>query len=455
MDKLNTELLIPIQSKSRDGAAKAIFATTLGNGLEFFDLVLFAFFSTFIANAYFPSDDPLISMMSTFAVFGVGYLSRPLGALLIGNYADKKGRKPAMALTFSLMALSTLAIGIIPSYHTMEQLFELGWLAPMLVVIARLVQGFSAGGEFGASTTLLVEYAQPHNRGFYGGWQIASQGAGNLMAALAFVLITFFFTPIQVEEEGWWRLPFVFGVVIAPIGLYIRSKLEETGGEALLKQTMPLEKKKQLSANKKNRLPIMEVCVSHYKTILACILLTAGGTVSHTIILFYLPNHAISILGLEKSYSMVVAVIAGIITLIGGPLAGAWSDRRGRKRVIIGARLGILALIYPAFWALNMYPSLTNFFIIMVLLSTLNVIAASPAITIMTELFPRHVRTSAISLVYSIGVTVFGGFTLLIAASLVKFFDSPNAPAYYTFIAVLISTLSLGYIRETYQDTLD
>lgn len=430
-------------TRSRRSAARAIFATTLGNGLEFFDLVLYAFFSTFIARAYFPSDDPILSLMSTFAVFGVGYLSRPLGALLIGHYADKKGRKPAMSLTFLLMAISTLAIGIIPTHHTMEQLFSMGWLAPLLVIIARLVQGFSAGGEFGASTTLLVEYAQPHNRGFYGGWQIASQGAGNLLAALSFVLITFFFTPVQIET-GWWRLPFILGVLIAPLGLYVRSKLEETGGSAFLQQNTP-----------HHSLPIVEVCRTHYRTIFACVLLTAGGTLIHTIVLFYLPNHAIAILGLDKSYSMLIAVVAGMITLIGGPLAGAWSDRIGRKHIILYARIGLIVLIYPCFWLLNTYPSLSILLGIMVILSALNVIAASPAITIMPELFPRHVRTTALSLVYSLAVSIFGGFTLLIATSLIKWLGTPNAPAYYAAIGLLLSSLSLLSIRETNRDKLN
>lgn len=436
------------QVRRERSAAKAIFATTLGNGLEFFDLVLYAFFSTFIARAYFPSDDPLVSLMSAFAVFGVGYLARPLGALLIGHYADKRGRKPAMMLSFLLMAFSTLAIGLIPTYQQMEQFFSLGWLVPLLVIIARLVQGFSAGGEFGASTTLLVEYAKPHNRGFYGGWQIASQGAGNLLAAFSFVLLTFFFTPSQIEE-GWWRLPFVFGVLIAPIGLYIRAKLDETGGEAFLNKNMPRQESKQRS------LPLVEVCVTQYKTLFACILLTAGGTLVHTIILFYLPNHAIAILGLDKSYSMLVAMVAGVITLVGGPLAGAWSDRIGRKRTIVIARIGMITLIYPAFWLLNSYPSIHALLGIMAVLSTLNVVAASPGITLMPELFPRHVRSTALSLVYSVAVSIFGGFTLLLAASLIKWFGTPNAPAYYAMAGLLISSVSLLYIRETNRDTLN
>lgn len=424
-------------AKKKISPAKAILATTLGNGLEFFDLVLYAFFATYIAKAYFPATDPLVSMMTSFMIFGMGYLARPIGALAIGHYADKKGRKPAMALTFLLMGLSTMVIGITPSYQS------IGVAAPIIITLARLVQGFSAGGELGASTTLLVEYAKPHNRGFYGGWQVSSQGAGNLFAAMTLVILVNVMPAESVQDWGW-RIPFLLGVVIAPIGLYIRSKLEETATHTL-----------QATPEKAAKIPLIEVITTYYKETLSGILLTIGGTIPHMIIMFYLPNYAISILKLDTGYSMLIGAIGGLITLIGGPLAGMWSDKIGRRPLIAGSRIAITLLIYPAFYLLSSYPSVHLMFAIMIVLSTINIIGASPSITILPEIYPRHVRTTGLSLVYSVAVGVFGGFSLSIATYLIKVTGNAAAPAFYVIAGCSLSLLAFIFIKETSKERLN
>ncbi|WP_431222356.1 MFS transporter [Serratia sp. L9] len=423
--------------KEKRSPVKAIVATTLGNGLEFFDLVLYAFFATYIAKAYFPASDPLVSMTMTFLIFGMGYLVRPIGALVIGHYADKKGRKPAMALTFSLMGLSTMTIGITPSYES------LGIAAPMIITLARLIQGFSAGGELGASTTLLVEYAKPHNRGFYGGWQIASQGAGNVFAAMTLVVLVNTMPTTSLEHWGW-RIPFLFGVIITPIGLYIRLKLEETATHTL-----------QENSNSISKVPLFEVVTTYYKETLAGILLTVGGTIPHMIIMFYLPNYAIGILKLDTSYSMLIGAIAGLITLVGGPLAGMWSDKIGRIRLIGGARIAIIVLIYPAFYLLNAFPTVPMLFAVILVLSTVNIIGASPSITILPEIFPRRVRTTGLSLVYSVAVGIFGGFSLSIATYLIQITGNATAPAWYVAIGCAVSLFAFRYIKETSKGPLN
>lgn len=424
-------------AKKKISPAKAILATTLGNGLEFFDLVLYAFFATYIAKAYFPASDPLVSMMTSFMIFGMGYLARPIGALVIGHYADKKGRKPAMTLTFLLMGLSTMVIGITPSYQS------IGIAAPIIITLARLVQGFSAGGELGASTTLLVEYAKPHNRGFYGGWQVSSQGAGNLFAAMTLVILVNVMSTESVQDWGW-RIPFLLGVVIAPIGLYIRSKLEETATHTL-----------QAAEEKAPKIPLIEVITTYYKETLSGILLTIGGTIPHMIIMFYLPNYAISILKLDTGYSMLIGAIGGLITLIGGPLAGMWSDKIGRRPLIAGSRIAITLLIYPAFYLLSSYPSVHLMFAIMIVLSTINIIGASPSITILPEIYPRHVRTTGLSLVYSVAVGVFGGFSLSIATYLIKITGNAAAPAFYVIAGCSLSLFAFIFIKETSKERLN
>lgn len=424
-------------AKKKISPAKAILATTLGNGLEFFDLVLYAFFATYIAKAYFPASDPLVSMMTSFMIFGMGYLARPIGALVIGHYADKKGRKPAMTLTFLLMGLSTMVIGITPSYQS------IGIAAPIVITLARLVQGFSAGGELGASTTLLVEYAKPHNRGFYGGWQVSSQGAGNLFAAMTLVILVNMMSTESVQDWGW-RIPFLLGIIIAPIGLYIRSKLEETATHTL-----------QATAEKAAKIPLIEVITTYYKATLSGILLTIGGTIPHMIIMFYLPNYAISILKLDTGYSMLIGAIGGLITLVGGPLAGMWSDKIGRRPLIAGSRLAITLLIYPAFYLLSSYPSVHLMFAIMIVLSTINIIGASPSITILPEIYPRHVRTTGLSLVYSVAVGIFGGFSLSIATYLIKITGNAAAPAFYVIAGCSLSLFAFIFIKETSKERLN
>lgn len=424
-------------AKKKISPAKAILATTLGNGLEFFDLVLYAFFATYIAKAYFPASDPLVSMMTSFMIFGMGYLARPIGALVIGHYADKKGRKPAMTLTFLLMGLSTMVIGITPSYQS------IGIAAPIVITLARLVQGFSAGGELGASTTLLVEYAKPHNRGFYGGWQVSSQGAGNLFAAMTLVILVNMMSSESVQDWGW-RIPFLLGIIIAPIGLYIRSKLEETATHTL-----------QATAEKAAKIPLIEVITTYYKATLSGILLTIGGTIPHMIIMFYLPNYAISILKLDTGYSMLIGAIGGLITLVGGPLAGMWSDKIGRCPLIAGSRLAITLLIYPAFYLLSSYPSVHLMFAIMIVLSTINIIGASPSITILPEIYPRHVRTTGLSLVYSVAVGIFGGFSLSIATYLIKITGNAAAPAFYVIAGCSLSLFAFIFIKETSKERLN
>ncbi|WP_411755226.1 MFS transporter [Serratia sp. (in: enterobacteria)] len=423
--------------KERKSPARAIVATTLGNGLEFFDLVLYAFFATYIAKAYFPATDPLVSMAMTFLIFGMGYLARPLGALVIGHFADKKGRKPAMTLTFLLMGLSTLTMGITPSYAS------IGIAAPIIITLARLIQGFSAGGELGASTTLLVEYAKPHNRGFYGGWQVASQGAGNVFAAMTLVILVNTMPEASVEAWGW-RIPFLFGIVIVPVGLYIRFKLEETATHTLPTATESVSK-----------IPLLEVITTYYKETLAGILLTMGGTIPHMIIMFYIPNYAISILKLDTSYSMLIGAIAGLITFIGGPLAGMWSDKVGRVRLIARARIAIIVLIYPAFYLLSHHPSVEMLFAVMIVLSIINIIGASPSITILPEIFPRRVRTTGLSLVYSVAVGIFGGFSLSVSSYLIKLTGNTTAPAFYVIAGCVLSLFAFLYIKETSQEPLN
>src|SRR5471032_3373614 len=198
---------------------KTLFATCIGNALEWFDIAIYGFFASYIAHAYFPTSDPTVSLLLTFGSFGVSFLIRPLGAIVLGAYADKHGRKASLLISISLMMLGGLIIVLTPSYAT------LGVAAPLLILLARLIQGFSAGGEFGSSTAFLVEHF-PERKAFIASWQFATQGASTLMASAFGVGLTSWMTP--AEMQSWaWRIPFLFGILIGPIGIYIRSYLED------------------------------------------------------------------------------------------------------------------------------------------------------------------------------------------------------------------------------------
>ena len=292
---------------------RAIAAITIGNGLEFYDFVVYSFFATLIGRLYFPVGNATGQLLMSFATFGVGFLMRPLGGLLIGMYADRAGRKPAVALTLWLMGLSSLVFVVTPTYA------QIGILAPMLVVLARLVQGFAIGGEMGASTALLLEYADDRSRGFYTSWQPFSQGLAALFGALVGLLRSNVLAPAALESWGW-RLAFVIGILVIPVGLIIRRRLEETAAPPSTREadaTLPLLRE-------------------HRRALVASILLMIGVASSTYIIVYYLSNYAVSVLHMPLSLGIWAACIAALVQVVLSPFAGRLADRVGRRKVVLG-----------------------------------------------------------------------------------------------------------------------
>ncbi|AKJ68906.1 major facilitator transporter [Pandoraea thiooxydans] len=406
--------------------AKVIFAVTLGNGMEFFDFTVYSFFAVLIGKLFFPVHDPLGQLLLSVGTFGAGFITRPLGGVMLGAYADRAGRKAAMTLTIFLMALSTGLIGLTPTYA------QIGLAAPALIVLARLLQGFSAGGEVGASTTLLVEYASARTRGFYGSWQLASQGAAALFGALLATLLSAAL-PVESLESWGWRLPFLLGILVAPLGAFIRRRLGETHTPR---------------AAEAPHGSVREVLGRHRTITLLGIVLTVGGTVANYIVLFYIPTYAIRILGMSMKVAMLAGVMAGLITFVSSPLFGAWSDRWGRKPLILWSRLAIIALIYPAFWLLHGWPSVGMLLAVVAVMSLLNAMSGVPTIVIMPELFPKAVRATGMAIVYSVGVALFGGFAQFIVTWLIKVTGDPLSPSWYVIGCGAASLLALWPIRE-------
>jgi len=425
----STAIAMPSISSSR-----LIAACTIGNALEFYDFVIFSFFARTIGAQFFPAQDASAQLLFTLATYGVGFFLRPLGGVVLGAFADRKGRKTATILTLMLMALGTAMIGLAPVYATA------GVAGPLIVVVGRLIQGFSAGGEVGASTTLLAEYAPPARRGFFGSWQLASQGVAVMVAAGTAYVIFNSLSPADVSDWGW-RVPFLLGVLIVPIGLWLRSALEETHAN-------------EKDANTRNVSSLGTAFSKHFGTIAAGVGLVIGGTAANAVVVLYMATYAVSQLKMATTTGLIAGVVAGLVTFVAAPIGGAISDRVGRKVVALIAYLLILLSIYPAFLYLNAYPTLTTLLAIVTFLAMLNAAGGAVIIITLAEIFPVEVRATGMSLVYALGVAIFGGFGQFIVTWLIQVTGSPIAPAYYVMGCAVATILALATIPEMKGKTL-
>lgn len=420
---------VPAPGAPAIGRTRLIAACTIGNALEFYDFVIYSFFAATIGALFFPSQDPTVQLLLSFATYGVGFLMRPLGGVVLGSFADRKGRKAATVLTLFLMALGTGMIGLAPTYA------QIGVLGPLVVVLGRLIQGFSAGGEVGASTTLLAEYAPPKERGFFGSWQLASQGAAILVAASIAWTINTMLTPEEVKAWGW-RVPFIIGILIVPIGLWLRRALRETHAN-------------EADARTREVSSLGVALGQHWRKILVGIALIIGGTAANAVVVLYMSTYAIRQLGMAPTTALFAGITAGLVTLIVAPIAGTISDRIGRKPVIGFSYLMIALLIYPAFLLINAAPGLSTLLAVVVILASLNAAGGAPAILSLAEVFPVQVRATGMSLVYAVGVAVFGGFGQFIVTWLIAATGSPIAPAWYVIACCMATLLALRGTPET------
>jgi MFS transporter, MHS family, proline/betaine transporter len=450
-------------SRSRAGHAKAIAAITLGNGLEFFDFTIYSFFATIIGKLYFPVEGQLAQLMLAAGTFGVGFIMRPVGGVVLGAYADRAGRKAAMSLTLWLMTLGSAIIAFAPTYAA------IGVAAPLLVILARLVQGFALGGEIGASTSLLMEYGSDKTRGFYGSWQFVSQGLNTVCGSLLGVALAAWLSTAALESWGW-RVPFVIGMAMGPIGVYIRRHLNETlplaadsadeaqharspaADGATRGVTSDAASHAALHAAPGAAVhtqPVREIFRSHLGVIATGVVTTIGGTAANYIVLFYLSTYAIRILHLPMSLALWASWTAAFVTVILSPFAGALSDRVGRKRVMWVSRVLLIAAVYPAFMLINASPTVPVLLAVVAVLAVLVAFTAVPNIVMLPEMFPREIRATGMSIVYCLGVSIFGGFAQFFATWLIQLTGNTLAPAWYLIGCGLVSLLPLPFIRET------
>lgn len=410
---------------SRGHVWRAVVATSIGNALEWFDLVVYGFFAVVIAKLFFPAGNDAVSLLLTLGTFGVSFFMRPLGAIVIGAYADRSGRKAALTLSILLMMLGTAIIVVLPTYH------QIGVAAPLILVLARLMQGFSAGGEFGSATAFLAEHV-PHRRGFFASWQVASQGLTTVLAAVFGTVLTGTLSADQLAAWGW-RVPFVFGLLLGPIAYYIRSNVDESPEFLAAKTTdSPL---RDTFAGQKARLAI-------------AVGIVVLGTVATYLVLF-MPTYGVKQLGLSPSVSFSAVVLTGLIQMVCSPLVGHWSDKIGRTGLMLTSAALLLVLIYPAFAWLVDGPSAAKLIVLQVAMGILvtGYFAALPGL--LSEIFPVTTRTTGMSLAYNIAVTIFGGFGPFIIAWLIRAMGEKVAPSFYLMFAALVSIVALVAARRS------
>lgn len=405
--------------QSKPSLHKTLFATCIGNALEWFDIAVYGFFASYIAHAFFPTSDASVSLLLTFGSFGVSFLIRPLGAVVLGNYADRHGRKKALLLSINLMMLGGAIITFMPEYST------IGLAAPLLIMLARLIQGFSAGGEFGSSTAFLVEHF-PERKAFIASWQFATQGASTLMASAFGLGLTQMLSETQMLSWGW-RIPFAFGLLIGPLGLYIRRHVHEPA--SFTQQERPEAPLKQLFGRQKELM------------LLAVGLMVISTAVNY--MLNYVPTYATKTLHLPGSVAFSATLLAGIILTLVTPLMGLWAERVGRVPLMWGSLLLLLVTIYPAFRYMVNHTSPLTLLLLVGWMALLKSIYFSTVPSVMADLFPLGTRASGMAISYNVAVTIFGGFAPLICTLLINATGSSLAPGYYLMAVSLLSAAAL------------
>jgi MHS family proline/betaine transporter-like MFS transporter len=409
---------------ARAQARRAVAAAVAGNVLEWYDFAIYAYMATIIAKKFFPAGDEVGSLLSTFAAFGIGFVARPLGGIVLGRLGDVRGRKSALLITIALMAAGTVMIGLTPTYDS------IGVSAPALVVCARLLQGFSAGGEWGGSTAFIVEWAPEGRRGLYGSLQQSSVAVGLLLGATIAALVGLALPPDAMDSWGW-RVPFLLGAVIGPVGLYMRRHIGETPAFSAATQ----------AATAQSEWPLLLAARAFGFTVV--------WTVSYYTVLAYMPTFLQKHAGVARGQSLWYTAAGLLLLAVAAPVSGRVSDRIGRKPLLLAACAGCAVLPYPLFGAIVSHPQPQVVLLSQLALALAIALFSGPGPAAIAEIFPTGQRATWMSTGYSLAVAIFGGFAPFIATWLIDRTGNPVAPAFYLIAAALVSMLAIAPMQET------
>ena len=404
-----------------------VVASTIGNAFEWFDFLAFGFFLLVIVRELFPGGAHAAPLLLGTATFGIAFIFRPIGGVVFGMYADRVGRKKAVALMVLLMALATACLGLIPPYAA------IGLAAPLLAVAARMLQGFSAGGEFSGATALLIEYAPPGRRGYYGSFQMCSQALAITLAALAAYALSAALSASALHAWGW-RIPFLFGVLVGPVGFYIRRRLQESPEFAAFRQRRPASGVAQFTTG----------LLDARGAILTGFGLTIAATISAYVTVIYMPIFVVERLHLSLTQATFPTMLCGLLLVLLCPLAGHLSDRWGRKRMLLTAISAYaLVMLVLTGWMLHA-PGFGSYLLLQFAASLCLAFLWGPYPTAVTETVPVGVRATGVALLYNFGVMLFGGLAPFFITALIKLTGDAMAPAFYAAGGMLLAILSYG-----------
>ena len=412
----------------RTAKIKAVIRVASGNFLEMYDFMVFGYYAAAIGKTFFPKNSEFASLMLSLATFSVGFLMRPIGALVLGAYIDRHGRRRGLILTLALMSFGTVSIACVPGYVT------IGILAPLLVVLGRLLQGFSAGVELGGVSVYLSEIATPGHKGFYVSWQSASQQCAVIFAALLGVALTSFLTAQQMSDWGW-RVPLLVGCLIIPFLFIIRRSLTETE-EFLARKEHPTVSE------------ILSSLASNWGVVLLGMMLVTMTTVSFYMITAYTPTFGNSVLHLASKTSLIVTLCVGISNLIWLPIMGALSDRVGRRPLLVACTVLALLTAYPSLLWLVSAPSFARLLTVELWLSFIYASYNGAMVVFLTELIPAKVRASGFSIAYSLATAIFGGSTPALCTYLIHETGNRAIPGLWLSFAAAMGLAAVFFTRN-------
>lgn len=417
----------PLMTMPNVQLRRVVAASTIGNALEWFDFTVFGLFTLVIAREFFPVASRSGSLLLGTATLGVAFIFRPVGGIIFGVYADRVGRKRAVALVVLLMALATAGLGLIPGYA------RIGLAAPVLVVVARILQGVSAGGEFSSATALLVEYAPAGRQGFFGSFQMCSQALAVALAGFSVYALSTWLTPTALHAWGW-RIPFLFGILVGPVGFYIRRRLQESPQFAAYARARP----RPTAANFRAGI------VSARRSLLSGFGLTVVATVAFYVTFIYMPIFAVRELQLSLAQASLPTMLCGVLLMALCPFAGYFSDLWGRKRMLVTAMIlyAFVMLTFTA-WVLHA-PSFSHYLMLQFTATLCMAFVWGPYPSAVTEGVPVGVRATGVALIYNLSVMLFGGLAPFFITAIIGITGNAMAPALYVTGGVLLSLLSYG-----------